>query len=474
MRFLSYLVTLLVAVLLSSCGGGGGSPGAVQGSGSGTDLFTTAPTDLTLTLGNAQSYTISGGTTPYTAVSADTSVAVAGVAGSGVTLGGVKPGVTKVTLRDAKGVFKDLNVTVKAARDFFTTAPSNLTLAIGNSNAQTYQLGGGVPPYSVVSTSPNTVVASFAATAAGGDVTITGLAAGNGSIVMRDSLGGSFTTAVTVAPASTVALFTTAPGATTIAVKASTSYSIGGGTGPYTVTSSNESVATVVQNGSGFTIRGVAPGVATVVIRDTVGNTVSIAVTVTNTQLSLNPSKSNSFIGDINYAYIIGGVGPYTALSAFPAAATVSVGTLSTTTGVFTPDTNGNVLKIVANQAVDPDQIVVTDSVGNSANYALSATAGTTQMSLIPGSLVISACYSGDVTLLLYGSTGAVNVFSSDTTVFSAAVTSPNSNPVVVTATKLFVDPTLSGTTSITAIDASGSAAVATITVVPSLLVCPP
>jgi hypothetical protein len=396
------------------------------------------------------------------------------VAGSGVTLGGVKPGVTKVTLRDAKGVFKDLNVTVKAARDFFTTAPSNLTLAIGNSNAQTYQLGGGVPPYSVVSTSPNTVVASFAPTAAGGDVTITGLATGNGSIIMRDSLGSSFATAVTVAPATTVALFTTAPSAITISAKSNTSYSIGGGTAPYTVTSSNESAATVVQTGSGFTIHGVAPGAANVVIRDNVGNTVTIAVTVSNTQLQLNPAKANTFIGITNYAYIIGGVGPYTALSGFPSVATVSIGTLSTTTGVFTPDSNGNVLKMIANQAVDPDQIVVTDSVGNSANFALTATAGTLQESLTPGSLVISACYSGDITLLLYGSSGNVNVFSSDSTVFTAAVTSPSSNPVVVTVTKILVDPALSGTTSITAIDAAGASAVSTITVVPSAAVCPP
>jgi hypothetical protein len=209
------------------------------------------------------------------------------------------------------------------------------------------------------------------------------------------------------------------------------------------------------------------------VIRDSVGITVSIAVTVSNTQLSLNPNKSTAFIGDTLYSNIIGGVGPFTAFSGFLGVATPTIGTLSSTTRVFTPDSNGHVLKIVVNQAASPDQIVVTDSVGNSANFELTSKAGTSQISLIPGELTISACYGGDITLLLYGSSGNVNVFSSDTTVFTAAVTNASSNPVVVTATKVLVDPALSGTTTITAIDAAGSSATSVITVVPAAAACP-
>jgi hypothetical protein len=471
MRFLSYLVTLLTIVLLASCGGGGGSAGAVSGGGS-QALFTTAPAALTLTLGSAQDFTVGGGAAPYTAVSNDTSTAVGGIAGTTLTLGAVQPGTATITVRDSRGATTAVAVTVKPKSALATSMPAVLTLAVGNGAAQAYTVTGGVPPYVVTSNNPN--VLSVTLNSAGNGIVVTGLASGEATVRITDNVGASVSSVVTVTPASNVALFTTAPGDVTIATRSNITYSIGGGTAPYTVTSSNASVATVSQTDSSFTLHGVAPGVTTVVIRDALGGTVDVAVTVSNTQLSLNPNKSSSFIGDVNYAYIIGGVGPFTALSGFAGAATVSIGTLSTTTGVFTADSNGNVLKIVANQAVNPDQIIVTDSVGNSASYALTATPGTTQVSLIPGELTISACYAGDVTLLLYGSSGNVNVFSSDTSVFTAAVTNSSSNPVVVTATKTIVDPTLGGTTTITAIDAAGSSAVSTITVVPSAAACPP
>jgi len=470
MRFLSYLVTLLAVVLLASCGGGGGSPGETSGSGS-QALFTTAPSALTLTLGNGQDFTVGGGAGPYTAVSSDTSTAVGGISGTTLTLGAIQPGLAAITVRDSRGATTNIAVTVKPLRALATSMPNPLIIPVGNGGAQAYTVTGGVAPYVVTSNNPN--VLSAVLNSAGNGVVLTGLAAGNASVRITDNAGASVSSDVTVAPTSTIALFTTAPSSVTIATKSNTTYSIGGGTAPYTVTSSNASAATVSQTDSSFTIHGVAPGVSEVVIRDSVGATVSVGVTVSNTQLSLNPNKSTSFIGDINYAYIIGGVGPFTALSGFAGAATVSVGTLSTTTGVFTPDSNGNVLKIVSNQAVSPDQIIVTDSVGNSASYALTASPGTTQVSLIPGELTISACYSGDVTLLLYGATGTVNFFSSDTSVFTSPVASSGASPIVVTTTKILVDPTLSGSTTITAIDAAGSAAVSTITVVPSAAACP-
>jgi hypothetical protein len=470
MRFFSYLVTLLSVALLASCGGGGGSAGAVTGGGS-QGLFTTAPAALTLTLGSAQDFTVGGGAGPYTAVSNDTSTAVGGIAGTTLTLGAVQPGSATITVRDSKGATTAVAVTVKAKSALATSMPAVLTLAVGNSGAQAYTVTGGVPPYVVTSNNPNVLSATL--NSAGNGVVVTGLAGGKATVSITDNVGTSVSSVVTVTPASNVALFTTAPGAVTIATRSNVTYSIGGGTAPYTVTSSNASVATVSQTDSSFTVHGVAPGGTTVVIRDALGGTVDVDVLVSNTQLSLNPNKSTSFIGDINYAYIIGGVGPFTALSGFAGAATVSVGTLSTTTGVFTPDSTGNVLKIVANQAVAPDQIIVTDSVGNSASYALTASAGTTQVSLIPGGLTISACYAGDVTLLLYGSTGDAHLFSSDESVFSVPKTASGTSPITITVTKLFADPTLSGETTITAIDSAGSSAVSTITVVPSAAACP-
>ncbi|HEX9720876.1 MAG TPA: hypothetical protein VGA59_14220, partial [Ramlibacter sp.] len=90
MRYLSYFVTLLVAVLFTACGGGGGSPGITPGSQS---FFTTAPVDLTLALGSAQNFTVAGGRAPYSAVSNNSAVAVSAITDSTLTLGAVSPGV---------------------------------------------------------------------------------------------------------------------------------------------------------------------------------------------------------------------------------------------------------------------------------------------------------------------------------------------------------------------------------------------
>jgi len=465
MRFLSYLVTPLVAFLLASCGGGGGSPGTVSGSGgSSADFFTTAPSALTLTLGAAQDFGIGGGTAPYSAVSADTSVVVGGVAGSTLTLGGVRPGTATITVRDSKGATKDVTVTVQPARTFFTTAPADLTLAIGNAGAQVYQVGGGVAPYTVVSTNPSALSAVLTPTAAGANLTLTGLSAGSANAVLTDSTGAQLTSKVAVSAATTVALFTTAPGTgVTIAKGGVATYSIGGGTSPYIVTSSNTGVVTVSQpDASSFTIHGVTNGSANIVVRDNAGATVNVSVIVNSPALSLNPPSATTFIGLTNYSFIIGGVGPYTAVSTFGGVATVSIGTLDAN-GTFTANPNGNVLKIVANQAAAPDQIVVTDSLGSTASFAMTSSAGTLSEQLTPGELSISACYVGPIDLLLTGATGTVNVFSSDSTLLTVPLHPSGS---LVTVTKAVKD--LTGVVTITAIDSVGASAQSKITIVAS------
>jgi hypothetical protein len=467
MRFFSYLVTLLAVALLASCGGGGGSPGTIQNS---VDFFSTAPAALTLTLGSARSFTLGGGTGPYSAVSSDASVAVAGVAGSTVTLGGVKPGIASITLTDSKGASIKTSVTVKPTLGLFTLIPSPLTLAVGVAGAQTYQVGGGVPPYKVLNTNPTVVSAVL--NASGDSITLTGLAAGVASVGISDSNLDTFVSNVTVTATSGVALFTTAPSAVTLIRGSFTTYSIGGGTPPYSVTSSNTGVASVTQSGSTFTVKGVAIGSASIVVRDDAGTTRSIAVTVEAATLTVNPDKATVPIGFPVYTYIVGGTGPYTAVSTFPTVATVAIGTLNAS-GNFVANANGNVVKMVANQAADPDQIVITDALGNTVNFALTSNTATPQESLTPNALSVSSCYLGDITLLLSGSTGTVNVFSTDTTLITAAVTNPSSNPVVITATKIVADQALTGSVSITAIDGSGSSATSTITIIPSAAACP-
>ena len=56
---------------------------------------------------------------------------------------------------------------------------------------------------------------------------------------------------------------------------------VSGGTGPYSVSSSNVAAATATISGSALTITGVAPGTSTVIVSDTTGAEFKIVVTVT-------------------------------------------------------------------------------------------------------------------------------------------------------------------------------------------------
>lgn len=468
MRFSSLLISFVCAAgLVAGCGGGGGSAGATTGGG-GTDttatpLSTTAPTSITLQNGASQTFTVSGGTAPYTAVSNNVGVAAGAVSGSTLTIGGVSPGTASITVFDAKNTPISVGVTVTVP-DLATSAPSGgVTVAVGPGNAQLYTISGGVAPYTATSSNVNIATVSMPTSTSIG---ITGVGSGSATIVVRDSVNKSVSIPVTVSPG--LALFTTAPSAITLAVGGAPTYTISGGVAPYTVTSSNtSSVAVVMPTSTSFTVGALASGAANVVIRDAVGATTSVAVTVSAAQMTLNPTTVSAFIGDTVYATLAGGTGPYSIVEGFPDAADVTVGTLSST-GVFTANSSGNVLRIVVKQAVGTDTIVVRDVNNNTVSFTLSATAGTNAINLSPRTLTISgAAGTVDIREILYGGVGTVNLFSSDPTLITA--TSPVTGSASGTAVDLqfsaAADVCTAPVVTVTAIDSLGQSATSNITI---------
>lgn len=460
-RIVRYFTTLLAFALLAACGGGGGSSGTTATT---TSLFTTAPATLTLGVSSSQQFTVGGGRAPYTAVSSNSSVVVPSLSGTQLTLGGVSAGSATVTLRDAAGATQNVSVTVAPAQALASGIPTGLVLAVGSANAQSYTVSGGVAPYTVASSNSNVLSASVS----GNRVMLTGLAAGSANVVITDAANATVTVPVTVSANAGQALFTTAPSAVTVAPGSTTQYSVGGGVPGYTATSSNTSVATVSVSGNTLSLRGVAVGTASVLIRDSAGSSVTLGVTVQNSSMSLNPAKATTLIGLINYAYIIGGTGPYTAISGFPTAVSATIGRVDAS-GTFTADTTGNVLRMVANQSVNPAQVVVTDSTGNSVNFELTATAGSPVFTFAPGTLQIGEGFAGDITLLLYGGTaGQVNVFTTVpglvTVTTPVTVGSSGSTAVTVHATGAAICST--GSVVITAVDSTGASATANISIV--------
>jgi hypothetical protein len=469
MRFSSILIGFVCAAgLLAGCGGGGGSAGATAGGGGGTTtepvpFATTAPGSLTLQNGSAETFTVTGGTAPYTAVTNNSAIAAGAVAGNTLTIGGVSPGTATITVFDAKNTPLSVGVTV-AVPDLATSAPaSGVTIAVGNGNAQAYTIKGGVAPYTVTSSNVNIVTASMPTSTT---LAVTGVNSGSASVVVRDAANKTVSIPVTVSPG--LALFTTAPSAITLAVGGAPTYTIAGGVAPYTVTSSNTNAVGIAQpTATTFTVGALANGAASVVIRDAVGATTSVAVTVSAAQLAVNPTTVSAFIGDTVYTTLAGGTAPYTIVEGFPDAADVTVGTLSAA-GVFTANSSGNVLRIVVKQAVGTDSIIVRDANNNTASFTLSASAGTNAINLSPRTVAISgAAGTVDIREILYGGVGTVNLFSSDTSLIT--VTSPVSGSAAGTPVNIQfsagADVCTSPSVTVTAIDSLGQSATSTISI---------
>ena len=338
MNSLKYAISLALVMLLAACGGGGGNPGTPIGGTLQTSksLSTNAPASLTVGVGSAQAFNIYDGTPPYTAVSNNAAIAVAGVNGSQLTLGGVTPGTAEITIRDEVGATVTVSMSVRPVLALYTNAPPPVTVAIGASPV--YTVGGGTPPYTTA-TSSNPSVATV--TLAGSNLTVNGKSAGSANVVVFDSTGASVTVAVTVPTTAAVALYTNAPSPVTVAIGDSPVYTVGGGTPPYTTaTSSNRSVATVTLAGSNLTVNGKSAGSANVVVFDSAGASVTVAVTVPVIAIvalyTSAPSPVTVAIGASPVYTVGGGTPPYTtATSSNLSVATVTLaGSSLTITGV--------------------------------------------------------------------------------------------------------------------------------------------
>lgn len=381
-------------------------------SGSAVALYSTAPSSINMAKGSQATYTIGGGTAPYTVTSNSVAQATASITGNKMTVSAVAGGQANISVVDAAGVQLTVAVTVTQdpAYPLHTTAPA--ILAMGANSVSTYAVAGGTAPYSV--SSNNAAVAT--ATVDSGSLKITSGAAGVASIFVFDSTGTSLQIALTVgggvpAPA---ALFTTAPSAITIAPGTNPAYTINGGTGPYSVSSTNVSVAkATLSAGNILTISGLANGLAQIVVVDAKGASVQVATTVTNgnatadlyttapAAIVLAPSNSSTY-------QIGGGTGPYTVASSNAGVATAEI-------------TGGNSLTI-RGLVAGGTQIVVLDSLGKRVqiNVAVNGGVATPLFSTAPSSITLTP--SEVETYQLAGGTAPYVATSSNVSVVTVVV----------------------------------------------------
>lgn len=194
---------------------------------------------------------------------------------------------------------------------------------------------------------------------------------------------------------------------------------------------------------------GIRAGTASIVVRDAVGASVTVAVTVGMTPLSITPNSATGIIDDILVATIVGGTPPYR----------TSVGNILVATASVV---NTDQLTIQLKQT---GQTVVTvlDANNQSAPYSVTSNAATPGIRLSPSALTVSEKDDQPITLSVYGASGSITAFSSDIALLRATVT--GSKLTVTTGTNGSRCVAANTPVTITVVDSTGASALATVTI---------
>lgn len=278
-------------------GGGASFTMVVTVASSVSPLQVQAPDTVTLQAGNSGSYTLLDGAPPYRAVSSAPSVVSASVVGTNLQVVGSALGSATVAVYDSSSSAPvQRTFTVVSTTAFFSTAPA--ALAMGRGTSRSFTVGGGVAPYYVASS--NSAVAD--ASLSGGNLTVVaGATNGAANIVLRDSGGSTVTVAVSVG--TNVAFFSNAPDALTIQGGASRAFTLGGGTAPYSVVSANTNVVVATVSGNAVTLVGQNRGTAAVSLKDSLGASISVDVTVDqSSSLAVSAIELTSTLASIRSA----------------------------------------------------------------------------------------------------------------------------------------------------------------------------
>lgn len=414
---------------------------SIGAGGTVTPLFTTAPDDVRIAVGATAIYGIGGGKSPYAVSTSNAAVARVAINGTDFIITGVSSGTAQIAVFDASGDSQTMTVTIGAgstSTPLYTTAASSLTLGVGV--AETYAIGGGKPAYAVTSNNAGVVKVALNGT----DFTLTGMAAGTAQVTVTDSAGATQAIAVTVgAPVTVTPLYTTAPGAITLAVNASDDFLVGGGKPAYKVSTDNAAVAKAAIVGGDLTVTGIAAGTAHVTVTDAAGDALTLSVTVGLGNVSLFTTAP----GAINVG--LGGSGAYTVGGGKPA---YSVSTSDAS--VASVALNGSTF-VVTGASAGTAKITVGDAAGATVAIDVTVSAGTGQslFTTAPGSVTVGVGATASFT-----AGGGKPAYTASTSNAAVATVTLSGSGFVITG----VGP---GAAQITVGDANGSSVPIAVTV---------
>lgn len=304
-------------------------------------LSINAPDSLTLATGMTSSYQILGGAGPFSAVSSTPATATASIRDGSVIITATNPGAATIMVYDATGASGKITLTVGsggAPIALYTTAPNPIGIPKNGATIE-YAVNGGVAPYTATSGDLTVLSAQMD----GNKLQVRGLSVGVAKVAIVDAVGTTITLNVGVIGEDVAAtlLYTTAPETIFISAGAAPPYSVAGGTGPYTVSTSNPGVAlATISSEKNLKITGLSAGVANIVVFDSTGATVRISVTVGGGTsvvplYSTSPDAITVVSGAKPTFTIAGGAAPYVATSSNVKSATVAQeGNTFTVTGV--------------------------------------------------------------------------------------------------------------------------------------------
>lgn len=399
-----------------------------------TSTQTLPPLSLSPTSGSGQVgtnlvFTAIGGAGPFTASSSNPSVASVSVSGSAVNVSLQAAGSSTITVLDSKGQNASVTVTAtgQAALPLRVTPPSGSGQVGSN---MVLVISGGTGPYSAVSSNPSFVTS----TVSGSQIVIGFAAAGASTITVIDSAGASVSVPMTAT--SNVPALTVNPPTAIGQVGTSMSLSIAGGVAPYSAATSNPLVASAAVNGNTIQVTFSGEGSTNLTVLDANLQSVVVPLQATYNALPLaaSPESATGRVGYTVVFTLVGGVGPYTAVSSNPDIAspsvngsTVTVTLLSVSdpamggpgpatitirdsrgeTTTVTAIAEGEIAPAPGTFAVTPQNQSVSQHSTGSLTYALPSPGGPYVASLAVGDEAIaSASISGSTLTIGVGSSG--------------------------------------------------------------------
>jgi hypothetical protein len=218
------------------------------------------------------------------------------------------------------------------------TIPTSVLLKVGDTTPSAL-ISGGIAPYKIVSQLLDTTVAT--AKVSGSTLTVTGVGAGQASLVVQDSSSPvqTATAQITVSKTGTLIVDFNNPSALkNISTGISgTSLDLSGGTQPYNITTqANSSVAMAVVSGDSLVIVGVNPGVTSISLQDSSTSTKNVTLQITvgsESVMSATPQNVSVSSGGTALVTMSGGTAPYnvTVPASSIASAIISGNTLTVT-----------------------------------------------------------------------------------------------------------------------------------------------